>query len=144
MSNNYYASASGIALIGDGTANLVVTYKPDGAVISSPQASTASPLAATVFVPLPNPPNTNATLKSVSLEIDTTGSAEITEVYVYFGKTLILDSAGRFDKDHIIDATKSAQKPDDKPYGITVALDVNIPNAQATISIHSVSLDFQG
>jgi hypothetical protein len=131
-----YASAGGTALVG----SAAITYSSSGAIVASPGANTTT----VVHIPITNPANTTDKLSNVNVECDGSSDATIDEVWVYFGKTQILDVALSPSKSSDFDVTpaSSSKLPDANPYGIDVSLEIKFSSATATFTIYSVTLTF--
>ncbi|KAI1432439.1 hypothetical protein GGR50DRAFT_598825 [Xylaria sp. CBS 124048] len=128
-----YASAGGSATVGTG-----VSYIRSGALVTSPGANGKS----TIYVPVTNPPNTVDKLTSATVECLGNG-ATVTELFVYFGNTPILDGIpADGSKDFTVTTTSTSSLPDSNPYGIDVSMDIEFTSTTSTFEVYSVTLKF--
>lgn len=135
-----YASAGGSAVVSTDS-GASITYIDSGAVVGT--TSTTDNSKVKVHVPITNPQSTTDKLSKVSVECDSSSSATVDEIWVYYGKTQILDenvTAGS--KDFDIKTTSTSAQADSAPYGIDVTMEISFPSTAGTLTIYSVTLSF--
>ncbi|KAK4236098.1 hypothetical protein C8A03DRAFT_36044 [Achaetomium macrosporum] len=130
-----YTSAGGSAVVGEKDR---VTYKPQGAVVSSPGSGKTT----TVYIPITNPSTQQDPLTKVSVECKGT-AASATDLVVYFGNTSAYsDTVPNGSQDFDLVPNKFQLQADAKPYGIDVSMDVSFTSDTGTFEIYSVTLQF--
>ncbi|KAI9149038.1 hypothetical protein HJFPF1_11084 [Paramyrothecium foliicola] len=134
-----YTSAAGHAVVGG--SDVAIKYEFDGASIAAATAGTD----VYVYIPVPSPASLSQKLANVAIEADgVSGSAYATEVWVYFGKTPVLDAGlSKVSGDIDADASSSEQQEDAKPYGINVTLKLHFADTKSLFKIYSATLTFQ-
>jgi hypothetical protein len=133
----FHCSAGGSAVVGDGKS--AITYNMDGATVRY----LASHQTSCVYIPITNPLTKTAKLMNVEVECSGAGKGSISEIWVHYANTAILNAAVQSgNADFMISAASTQQLPDAQPYGINVTMKLDLPDSNSSVCIYSVTLGF--
>jgi hypothetical protein len=138
-----------VVVAGNGTAvrsngDVTLTFLVNGTKLGQKNSAT-TPM---VYIPVTNPESISKKLQSVKIDFDGGGDSgnegTVTEFEVYFGNTYICDVTlpDNTTSSYTSSIASKYELPDNPSYGINVALYLNLPNANAYITLYSVDLTF--
>ncbi|RYP32168.1 hypothetical protein DL768_011144 [Monosporascus sp. mg162] len=132
----YHSSGGGSSVKGDGKST--VTHSEDKAVITHAAPNTVS----RVTVPIENPPSRTAQLMRIKAETSGTNGGTITKLEIAYGSATVF-AAPVPNGDVVFEICLDADElPDSPPDAITVTLQLELPNPDSSVDVHSVTLGF--